>query len=185
MHTVPPRSLATGLPVWGAALAVAASCGAAAQGIDLAAAQPTTAVGTLEFSGERIPRLDEPTPANRVEAIGWSQRGGQAFGVSFGATFDPSSARPFNASARSSLGVGLRWRSDLGSSQRLDVATWRSLNDDADNAGVLTTRIEMQFTSPQRALVERGALGLQLSSDSKLAMRLRKGGPMVYYRSRF
>jgi hypothetical protein len=185
MNVAPPKPFTAGTPAWwriGLAIVVVADCHA--QTIDVSG-RVAPAAPYLEVSGERMPRLADTATTTRFEAVGWSQRGSHAFGVALGATFDPARFEPSGQPMRSSLGVGLRWRSDFSQRQRLDVATWHSFTDDVRDPPALTTRIELQFASPQTALVDRGALGLQLSSDSKVAMRLRKGGPMVYYRSKF
>ena len=49
------------------------------------------------------------------------------------------------------------------------------------------TRLEVQWSSSRtRGLVpEFGAIGLQLEGNSRLLLRARGGGPMLYYRTRF
>jgi hypothetical protein len=156
-------------------------CGlAAAQGLDPAA--ELSPHYYFEAGGAPVARLTEPMPASQIEATGWAQNGTSAFGVALGASFSPTAPGAWRQT--NSVGIGLRWRSTFDDRRRLDVATWRSLTD-ATETQPLTTRIEMQFSSPRSPFTELGAIGMQLSSDTRLTMKLRRGGPMVYYRSRF
>jgi hypothetical protein len=151
---------------------------------------PPPLLSYTELSTELIPSLSSPSAGLRVEAVRWAAVGADgAFGLALGMV--PVQGMNGGA-ARPSAGIGFRWRSHFGERQRLDVATWRHLPAaDDDDAGVpvapLTTRIEMQFIPPKnRGLgMESGAIGLQLSSDTKLQLKIRRGGPMLYYRSRF
>jgi hypothetical protein len=152
-----------------------------------ASAQERSPAGTVTYSlgSSALPAQGEQLERNRVELVRWASTGQGAWGMSLGASRDGSNPmRPE---------VGLRWRSPLQNNQRLDLsASWRRLAADAGTApdpdeAVLHTRIELQFIAPRRSasLGESGALGLQLGSDAKLSMRLRRGGPMVYYRMQF
>jgi hypothetical protein len=57
----------------------------------------------------------------------------------------------------------------------------------ADERPGVTTRIEMQFTSPRSSvgLSDLGAIGMQLDGNAKLQLKIRRGQPMFYYRSKF
>jgi hypothetical protein len=170
---------------------------------DCAFAQTDVPAGPFAFnytetSSELLPQWDA-APSSlqgiRVQTVRWTQVGDNAFGLALGMSLEPGVRG--DSYARLQPGVGLRWRSNLGNRQRLDVATWRSLQerrDDAaaqfdgyDTAPLITTRIEMQFVPPKGSGfgAELGAIGLQLSSDSKLQLKIRRGGPVVYYRSKF
>ena len=52
---------------------------------------------------------------------------------------------------------------------------------------VYGTRLEVQWASSRtRGLVpEFGAIGVQLQGGSRLVLRARRGGPMLYYRAKF
>lgn len=175
----------------------AAGCAAAwAAEPALEAGLPATVAGTVpavETTGERMPQLDGPGPRTQLEVVQWSRRQGPALGLALGASIQPSFAGGPQDVMRPTLGV--RWRSPLGDSQRLDVAAWRHFGRRDDGVGGstgraeadVTTRIELQFSSPmtRRLRPELGALGMQLSADSKLSMKLRRGRPVLYYRARF
>ncbi|WP_157267650.1 hypothetical protein [Azohydromonas aeria] len=130
----------------------------------------------------------EQQTQGRVELVRWATVPGGAWGMALGARRDGNSVPQPE--------VGVRWRSPLDNNQRLDLSAWRSLGADAgpaDTPGagpaptLVSTRIELQFVAPRStaSLSENGALGVQLSSDSKLSMRIRRGGPVVYYRMQF
>ena len=102
------------------------------------------------------------------------------------------------AAAPSSLDLGVRWRSRLDSGRHLDVSAWAQtpqLSQSPDTMGLIWqqqqpvygTRVEMQWASSRtRGLVpEFGAIGVQLQGGSRLVLRARKGGPMLYYRAKF
>jgi hypothetical protein len=80
----------------------------------------------------------------------------------------------------------------------LDIAAWArapqwSQPQDAmgliwqSQQPVYGTRVEVQWASSRtRGLVpEFGAIGVQLQGGSRLVLRARKGGPMLYYRAKF
>lgn len=113
-----------------------------------------------------------------------------------------SNASAFNNSngavAPTSLDLGVRWRSRLDSGRHLDVSAWAQtpqLSQSPDAMGLIWqqqqpvygTRVEMQWASSRtRGLVpEFGAIGVQLQGGSRLVLRARKGGPMLYYRAKF
>lgn len=167
---------------------------------DCALAQSEAPVGPFsytEMSSELLPQWDS-APSSlqglRVQTVRWTQVGSSAFGLALGMALEPTLRG--DAYNRLRPGVGLRWRSNLNNRQRLDVATWRHLQAQRDDAlalldgydpAPLTTRIEMQFVPPKgRGFgAEFGAIGMQLSSDSKLQLKIRRGGPVFYYRSKF
>lgn len=108
-------------------------------------------------------------------------------------------AAPGAATAPLSVDLGLRWRSRLDSTRHLDVSAWAQQaprwSPPQDAMGMIwqsqnptvATRVEVQWASSRtRGLVpEFGAVGVQLQGGSKLVLRARKGGPMLYYRARF
>jgi hypothetical protein len=151
-----------------------------------AAAQERAPAGAVTYSlgSTTLPAQGEALGNSRVEMVRWASTGNGAWGMSLGTSHDGRTPmRPE---------VGVRWRSRLEGNQHLDLSAWRQLSGangaaaDPDEA-VLHTRIELQFTAPRRtaSFGESGALGLQLGSDAKLSMRMRRGGPMVYYRMQF
>jgi hypothetical protein len=90
------------------------------------------------------------------------------------------------------LDLGLRWRSELQRGRHLDVSAWAQAPDAASQiwqtqSASYGTRVEVQWASSRtRGLMpEFGAIGVQLQGGSKLVLRARKGGPMLYYRAKF
>ena len=78
--------------------------------------------------------------------------------------------------------------------RRFDVSitTWQSGIENRDSGFSWSTvapvqaRAEVQWSGRKgRWAPEFGAIGIQLERDSKLVLRVRKGGPMVYYRAKF
>lgn len=111
-----------------------------------------------------------------------------------------NAAGNFNGPATpTSLDLGVRWRSRLDSGRHLDVSAWAQTPQLAQSSPdamgliwqqqqpVYGTRVEMQWASSKtRGLVpEFGAIGVQLQGGSRLVLRARKGGPMLYYRAKF
>lgn len=90
------------------------------------------------------------------------------------------------------LDLGVRWRSQLQQGRHLDVSAWAQT---LDAMGLIWqtqpptygTRVEVQWASSRtRGLMpEFGAIGVQLQGGSRLVLRARKGGPMLYYRAKF
>lgn len=90
------------------------------------------------------------------------------------------------------LDLGIRWRSELQRGRHLDVSAWTQTPDAASQIWQTQppsygTRVEVQWASSRtRGLVpEFGAIGVQLQGGSRLVLRARKGGPMLYYRAKF
>ena len=171
-----------------ACLVTAAGGTACAQDMAAASVEAMAMVPRFEMTGQPLARLDGPTDGSaRIEAAGWAARGGSAFGVAVGSSLDRMAALPGQVpQMHSSLDVGLRWRSAVGARQRVDVAAWRELSGDPEDGKGVKTRVEMQFSDARsKGFAELGAVGMQLSSDSRLSMKIRKGKPMLYYRSKF
>ena len=172
---------------WGAALITASSWGLAS-GQEIPA-DSTSVSPRFELSERTLARLDGPEPGNtRVEAVGWAERGSNSFGVALGSTLDrPAPVPRLVEQASASMDVGVRWRSTVNSRHRVDVAAWRALSGEVDDERpAVTTRVEMQFAAPRsKSFAELGAVGMQLSGDSRLTLKIRKGRPMFYYRSKF
>lgn len=134
------------------------------------------------------------TPAT---SSGWGQ-----FGLSMGlsAPAPGAAAMPLAGGSVSptSLDWGMRWRSRLDSGRHLDVTAWTRApqwSQPQDAMGLIWqsqqptygTRVEVQWASSRtRGLIpEFGAIGVQLQGGSRLVLRARKGGPMLYYRAKF
>jgi len=96
------------------------------------------------------------------------------------------------------LDLGLRWRSALGNNLHLDVSAWgqplASHTGAHDAMGMIReheagygTRVELQWSNAPKSgfLPEHGAVGMQLQGGSRVVLRAKRGGPMVYFRSRF
>lgn len=170
----------------------------------------------LELNTHVPPRLDNPDgpfSTTRLDITGWPRQDAgarSAIGLSLGLNLPRGtvpdsrpgaaqearlgqSAAP-DARYQQSVDLGVRWRSSLDSSRRIDVSAWRRVTPAPDAISLINsaqpdiygTRVEMQFTARKSALVpELGAIGMQLSSGAKLSLRTRHGKPMLYYRARF
>lgn len=158
------------------------------------------AAAPLEVSS-RVTPPDAPVAATHVDITRWTPPGragslGLSFGLDIPAQLD---ARPYGV-ARASwrTDVGVRWRMPLGSDRHLDMAVWTRTGrhgQEPDALGMIWqqeqnrygTRLEVQWNSSRtRGLVpEFGAVGLQLEGNSRLVLRARRGGPMLYYRTKF
>jgi hypothetical protein len=171
---------------WGVVCVTAATCGlAAGQGQP---AENAAVTARFEVTGQTLARLDNPEQGNtRVEAVGWSGRGSNSFGVGVGSTLERMAPAPRPAEQmQASMDVGVRWRSEVNSRQRVDVAAWRAVSGEVDERPAVTTRVEMQFASPRSAsFAELGAVGMQLNGGSRVTLKISKGRPMFYYRSKF
>lgn len=117
---------------------------------------------------------------------------GLSLGLSQGLTADAASHVPSPVTP-ARVDLGLRWRSRLDSGRHLQVTAWAEAPRDAVDLIwqreqlVYGTRLEVQWASSRtRGLVpEFGAIGVQLQGGSRLVLRARRGGPMVYYRAKF
>lgn len=125
-----------------------------------------------------------------------------SFGLLLGMTAPAPSAgaAPLTAGAMvpASLDLGVRWRSRLDSGHHLDITAWARApqwNQPQDAMGMIWqsqppmygTRMEVQWASSRTGglVPEFGAVGVQLQGGSRLVLRARKGGPMLYYRAKF
>ena len=144
-----------------------------------------------------------------VDVTRWFEPGARAgsFGLALGlgvpapsAAASPAAAwaAPGTATGQVTVDLGVRWRSRLDSARQLDISAWArapqwTQPQDAmgmiwqSQAPMFATRVEVQWASSRtRGLVpEFGAVGVQLQSGSRLVLRARKGGPMLYYRAKF
>ena len=164
---------------------------------DIAPAAHGTPPGYAGSSATQTQHLDITRWLTPVPAGAWGQ-----FGLSLGVSApSPGAATPALAPGNvppASLDLGMRWRSRLDHGRHLDIAAWTQAPpwgqpQDAMNLiwqsqqPAYGTRVEVQWASSRtRGLVpEFGAIGVQLQGGSRLVLRARKGGPMLYYRARF
>jgi hypothetical protein len=133
----------------------------------------------------------------RLRYVRWAPAGGGALGLSMGV----GGTQPVNAAlppalrdprAPTSLApeLGVRWRSSWAANRRVDVGAFGSYDDSAAlpvaERRSYNARVELQFRENRSKFgFDSGnkALGLQLSGASRVMLRARHGGPMVYYRS--
>jgi hypothetical protein len=165
----------------------------------VAPAETETVGRRLEISGATVPRLDSldgPFSMKRIDFTSWpgTAQGNSMFGMSLGLSVPPSS--PLDPRSTQSMDVGLRWRSTLDSTRRIDISAWRRVTPVPDAMTLINTsggqalygtRVEMQFTSGRshRFMPELGAIGMQLDNGAKLSLRAKHGKPMLYYRAKF
>lgn len=107
-------------------------------------------------------------------------------------TSSAASVAPGAAQSPTQLDLGVRWRSQLQRGRHLDVSAWAQTPDAMGliwqtQPPAYGTRVEVQWASSRtRGLMpEFGAIGVQLQGGSRLVLRARKGGPMLYYRAKF
>lgn len=159
------------------------------------AGAPTTVQALINT----VPVLDGPagvSSLSRVDMVRWARMQRSALGLSVGLEMPVGPA--IDSRYTPALSVGFRWRTSLGDSDRqLDVTSWRRLSASPAVLDPLTgtsqsvdpaqyvTRIELQFAKPKSMAAELGAIGMQLDGDAKLSLRVKHGGPMLYYRRTF
>ena len=139
--------------------------------------------------------LRQPGSMHYTDITGWlTPRQASSLGLTLGVV---SYARGVEASPQA-FDLGVRWRSQLDRQIQLDIHAWARTapphampnamgmiwQQDQPRFG---TRLEVQWSSSRtRGLVpEFGAIGLQLEGNSRLLLRARRGGPMLYYRTKF
>jgi hypothetical protein len=154
---------------------------------------------SLSAVSESVPWIDGTGGASgvrRIDVVRWMRIRDMNVGMSLGLS-QPTGAA-LDQRPAPTLSLGLRWRTPLDEGLRLDIAGWRWLNptprpadqlaagagDDA-SPPAYTTRIELQFVQPKGLSTELGAIGMQLDGDAKVTLRVRHGGPMLYYRRSF
>jgi len=146
-----------------------------------------------------VPVLDGPagvSSLSRIDMVRWARTQRSALGLSVG--LETPLGPAVDSRYTPALSVGFRWRTSLGEGdQHLDVASWRRLSATPSVTDPLTgtsqsvdpaqyvTRIELQFAKPKGMAAELGAIGMQLDGGAKLSLRVKHGGPMVYYRRAF
>jgi len=151
-----------------------------------------------EVSTTSLPRFD-PDGAQRTSRVDmtWLSAQHSGLGLSLGMT----SIDGLGLTLPGNLGntgqlmdVGLRWRSTPDGNYQVDVTAWRRLTP-PDAASLIQlhdssygARVEMRIgRAPTHAglVAERGFVGFQLESGSRITLRRSDGKPMLYYRSNF
>jgi len=175
-------------------------CGAGAWAQDEAAsATVTSQILVPEVSSTSLPRF-EPEGGTRTSRIDltWLQPQRSALGLSFGMTSIEGLGLAMPGSLGNlgqSLDVGLHWRYTPDGNYRIDVTAWRRLNPQ-DAASLISLREPSQYGArvemrigrapvPSGFVAQRGFIGFQLESGSRITVRRSDGKPMVYYRSNF
>lgn len=192
------RALAL-LGLWGSAIALA-HAGAVTQASHASMLTPARVRATrTEVSLQASPRMPDGRTADRRFSITrWSETGvGLSFGIQ-STPFTPLTGMSGAASMPWAPQLGVHWRRDLSSRWRVELSGWAQFTPldttvpwaDQDGQGgwdTYTARVEVQWQSARyRGLIpEYGAVGVQLQGGSRLMLRARHGGPMVYYRMRF
>ncbi|MDB5850977.1 MAG: hypothetical protein JWP29_4729 [Rhodoferax sp.] len=137
---------------------------------------------------------DLANATTRLEVSGWSHAPQQsAMALALGV--DTPSGPWVDSRGGAAVDVGLRWRSAPLHLRRIDVVAFRRVSQPQDaytlinsaDQPIYAARVEMQFQSAKFGGLtpELGAIGMQLTGGSKVVLRTKRGGPMVYYRSRF
>ena len=143
----------------------------------------------------RQPGAMSPQAIHYTDITGWlTPRQASSLGLTLGVV---SYARGVELSPQA-FDLGVRWRSQLDRRVQLDIHAWArtsQLHAKPNAMGMIWhqnqptfgTRVEVQWSSSRtRGLVpEFGAVGLQLEGNSRLLLRARRGGPMLYYRTKF
>jgi len=137
-------------------------------------------------------------PNDRFAVTRWSRAG---VGVSLGAQAtwfaqvpDRAGAAPVSWIPR----LGLHWSGSLSGRWQVGVSGWADLPSMGAAApeagqgagrglGTYTAQVQVQWQSARYGglVPEYGAIGVQMQGGSRLLLRARHGGPMIYYRVRF
>jgi|GEM_PF-1527224 len=147
------------------------------------------------------------SPAPSLRLTSWMQPQAMpsrldSLGLSLDLPSEPPSQFPASPPQPLVLDLGVRWRSQLGSRLHLEFSAWGQSalpfardNTAHDAMGMIRqreitgygTRVEVQWSNaPTRGLLpENGAIGMQLQRGSRVVLRAKRGGPMVYFRSKF
>jgi hypothetical protein len=164
-----------------------------------------TALGAGTNGAPRFTRSDAPdaqpsapglrNDSSEVSYRWWASSGHADMGLGLGAvtlTSRPTGLVPglvngggANVVASSTvLTLGMRYRTSPQSSVYADASSWRGNGVDV-NDGV-AGKVGLEFKSAQsRFNVAYGGLGMRLTGDSKMTVRLRRGGLGLFMRSEF
>ena len=158
------------------------------------------AMPSVEISASAAP-TDMPGQPMRLSVTHWlAPSGAGSFGFALGMELPAQGdRRPYTPAATPwKTDLGVRWRMPLGSHRQLDMGVWAHTGragQQSDAMGMIWgreqsrfgTNLEVQWNSSRTGglMPEFGAIGVQLESNSRLLLRARRGGPMLYYRTRF
>lgn len=145
---------------------------------------------------EQAPRLAYSGAIdNHLSITRWRPWGDSALGVSLGV---PLAGTPSTAPAPEALQLSLHWRSRPRGRWQWGLsgwADWPAMSTGAPGSdarfgpehAAYTAQVEVQWQSARYGglIPEYGAIGVQLQGGSRLMLRARHGGPMIYYRVRF
>jgi len=91
--------------------------------------------------------------------------------------------------------LGVHWTAGLSGRRQVRFSGWTDLSPMGDGADqgfrgglvTYTAQVQVQWQSARYGglVPEYGAIGVQLQGGSRLLLRARHGGPMIYYRMRF
>jgi len=161
-----------------------------------ALAPPAFTLQAQTYPGNGGPGLSKPAATMEYTAItGWlTPRQASSLGLTLAVVSEDAGAgqRPM------AYELGVRWRAQLNPRAQINVHSWTRTAQPAamhDAMGMIWqqeqsrygTRLEVQWTSSRtHGLVpEFGAIGVQMEGNSRLLLRARRGGPMLYYRTKF
>jgi len=152
-------------------------------------------LGSETYPGTGMPPPPSPSQGSiqYTDITGWlTPRQASSLGLTLGIVSGGAGSTPM------AYDLGVRWRSQLNARVQLNVHAWTRTPQHwamRDAQGMIWhkeqnafgTRLEVQWaTSRTHGLVpEFGAIGLQLEGNSRLLLRARRGGPMLYYRTKF
>ncbi|MBS0494388.1 MAG: hypothetical protein JSS31_10630 [Proteobacteria bacterium] len=158
------------------------------------------AMASVEISVRAAP-MDTPGQPMRLSVTRWMAPGyAGSFGFSLGMELPAQGYRqPYTPPVtRWNPELGVRWRMPLGSDRHLDMGVWAHTGrtgQQFDAMGMILdreqsrfgTNLEVQWNSSRTGglMPEFGAIGVQLEGNSRLLLRAKRGGPMLYYRTRF
>lgn len=166
-----------------------------AQGGSPAMAAPVFTLHTETYPDTGAPRPAVPASIQYTGVTGWlTPRQASSLGLTLAIVSGDTGAGRMPMAYE----LGLRWRTQLNPRAQLNVHTWaRTAQQPAmhDAQGMIWyneqnafgTRLEVQWASSRTygLVPEFGAIGVQLQGNSRLLLRARGGGPMVYYRTKF
>lgn len=198
--------LLTGLLLVWAGVCAAAGARAADAPIARTAPAHGLVAGAGSNDAPRFVRHDDPaepqrsTPGHRSESVElgyrwWLSRGRADLGLGLGTlayVTRPSGSLPglggdAGATALASgtvLTLGMRYRTSEHSAVFADAAGWRGAGSTGNDAVV--GKVGLEFKAAQsRWNIAYGGLGLQLAGDTRMALRLRRGGLAIAMRRSF
>jgi hypothetical protein len=199
----PLPSARIGAPIAASAalVALAWSCGAAAEPHEVAVASAdTSSMPRLEVATSTLPRfdgIDSATRSSRIDMTLLPRHRRSALGLALGVS-NPSGANPALGPVNTgiaSVDLGLHWRYTLDNNYRFDVTAYRRVpNSDAislieSSDPTYGARVEFGMgsiaTKTRGFVASKGFLGFQLESGARVTIKRSHGVPMLYYRNTF